>query len=63
MKQSGIDIALDNLQIKALDMMIAYVVKYQNTYVYSFLFEDNFMKIVDIGISVSDLINSDIFCY
>lgn len=43
--------------------MIGYVIKYQNSYVYSFLFKKNFMQLIQIGIQVTDLLNSDIFCY
>ena len=43
--------------------MIEYIIKYQNTYVYSFLFEKNFMLIMGMGINVSDLLKSKLFCY
>ena len=44
-------------------MMIEYIIKYQNTYVYSFLFEKNFMQIMSMGIHVSSLLKSKLFCY
>ena len=36
-KRSAIDIALDNHQVRALNLMIKYIIQYQNSYVYSFL--------------------------
>ena len=45
-KRSAVDIALENHQVRALNLMIEYIIKYQNSYVYSFLFEKNFMKIM-----------------
>jgi len=62
-KRSAIDIALENHQVRALNLMIKYIIEYQNSYVYSFLFEKNFMKIMQMGIPVTDLIQSSIFCY
>lgn len=41
--------------------MINYIIKYQNSYVYSYLFEDNLVDLLQKGINVSGLLNSDIF--
>jgi len=43
--------------------MLDHIVKYQNNYAYSFLFENNFNKLLQIGINVHDLLESDIFCH
>lgn len=41
LKHSAIDNALDNNQIEATRLMIDHVVLHQNSYVYSYLFENN----------------------
>jgi hypothetical protein len=43
--------------------MVDYMVKYQNNYVSSFLFKKNFNELINKGIRISNLINSDIFCF
>ena len=43
--------------------IIEYIVKFQNNYVSSFLFKNNFFTLIDKGIAVSPLLNSNIFCY
>ena len=44
-------------------MLINHIVKYQNSYVYSYLFKDNFVTLMEIGIEVTDLLNSNVFVY
>ena len=39
------------------------MVKYQNNFVTSFLFRKNFFDLVEKGIPVQALLNSNIFCY
>ena len=58
---SAIDTALENNQIRALNEIIQYVVKYQNSYVYSYLFTDNLLSLIDKGVDVASLLASDIF--
>lgn len=58
---SAIDTALENNQIRALNIIIQYVVKYQNNYVYSYLFTDNLLDLIIKGVDVSGLLKSDIF--
>lgn len=60
---SAIDLALENNQLRAIKIIFDYIINYQNSYVYSFLFEDNLIDIMDKGIDCSSLINSDIFCH
>lgn len=43
--------------------MIAYIVKYQNNYVSSYLFLKNFTTIIKKGVKVQDLLNSNVFQY
>lgn len=43
--------------------MIGYLLKYQNSYVYSNLFLNNFVDLINKGIKVSNLLGSNIFNY
>jgi len=61
--RSAIDNALRNNQISAVTSIIEYIVKYQNNFVSSFLFQRNFFDLIEKGISVSSLLNSNIFCF
>jgi hypothetical protein len=56
-----IQIALENNQVVGLNRMIEFIVKYQNTYAFSFLFENNLTMLVNKGIKVALLFESDIF--
>jgi hypothetical protein len=58
-----IEVAVENNQIIALNKIIEYVVKYQNTYAFSFLFEKYMLKLLEKGIKVSTLFESEIFCH
>ena len=49
---SAIDTAIENNQIRATNAIISYIVKYQNNVVFSFLFEKNFVSLLDKGINV-----------
>ena len=50
-------------QIRALNAMIDYIILYQNKVAFSFLFTKVFLKLLEKGIRVSPLLESDIFCY
>lgn len=39
------------------------MVKYQNSYVTSFLFKNNFFELIEKGLYLADLFNSNIFCF
>ena len=39
--RSAIDVALGNNQIRSVNLMIKYIIDYQNTWVFSHLFEHN----------------------
>jgi hypothetical protein len=58
---SAIDIALEYNQIRALNLIIKYIVEHQNSYAFSFLFKDNFIELMEKGILVSELLDSNIF--
>jgi len=61
--RTAIDIALENKQYVAVEKMIDYIVKYQNNFAYFFIFHSNFIDLLNIGINVTGLLNSKIFCY
>lgn len=60
---NAIDIALDSNQIRAVNLIIAHIVKYQNSYVSSYLFNFNLLKLMEKGIDVHDLLGSQVFEY
>lgn len=62
-KVSAIDTAIQNNQVRALAIMIDYITKYQNSYVYSYLFQDNLIKLMEMGIEISHLLRSNVFVY
>ena len=41
--------------------MINYIVKYQNSYVYSYLFQNNLLQLMEMGIEISHLLRSKVF--
>jgi hypothetical protein len=61
--RSAIDIALENNQVRACNLIINHIVKYQNSYCFIFLFQDNFLNLLMKGISVANLLESDIFSH
>ena len=60
---SALDIALDQNQIRSVNMMIDYIVKYQNNYVYQDLFISNFVEMAKKGVTMTKLVKSKIFNY
>lgn len=56
---TAIDNALKNNQVKAVNLMIDYISKYQNSYVSSYLFKNNLPIIMEKGIVISKLICDD----
>ena len=55
---NAIDVALESNQIRAVNLIIAHVVKFQNNYVSSYLFNFNLLKLMDKGIEVGGLLAS-----
>ena len=58
---NAIDIALKNHQVKAVQVLLAYIEKYQNNFVSSYLFTRNLSSLIEKGIPVSSLLQSKIF--
>ena len=61
--RSAIDTALKNNQVRAIQTMVEYVVKYQDNFVSSFLFNKNLTTLMEKGVEIAPLLNSHIFCY
>ena len=61
--KSAIDISLESNQIRATTLIIEYIIQHQNSYVFSFLFKENLIKIINRGVKVAKLLESDIFCH
>lgn len=60
--RSAIDNALKNNQMRAIQVIIDYICKYQNNFVSSFLFLKNFGEIVEKGsINVNEILDSHVF--
>jgi hypothetical protein len=60
---SAIDVALENNQIGALSTMIDYIIENQNNFCYYNLFKDTLLSLIEKGIKVAPLLDSDIFCH
>lgn len=58
---NAIENALKNQQINAVNLLIKYLVKYQNTFVSSFLFLKNLPTLISKGVVLHDLLNSKVF--
>lgn len=61
--RSAIDNAIRNNQIRAVTHIIDYMVIYQNNYTSSFLFGKVMHKLINKGVEVSTLFNSQIFAF
>ena len=60
---SALDVALENNQIRALNIIIKYIIEYQNSFAFYFLFDEIFLQLLEKGIIVTGLLESDIFCH
>ena len=58
---TAIDYALKNNQVKAVNLMIDYIIKYQNNFISSILFYKNLPVLMERAISVSNLLHSNVF--
>ena len=54
---------MKNNQVGAVDQIIKYIVKYQNIYSSSYLFKRNLPKIMDMGVEVQYLFDSNVFTF
>ena len=61
--RSAIDNALKNNQVGAVNEIINYIVKFQNSFTSSYLFTKNMAEMIETGICISELLNSDVFHY
>ena len=61
--RSAIDVALRNNQMRAVQSIISYIVKYQNNFVSSFLFQKNVPYLLDKGAEITPLLDSNIFSF
>lgn len=59
--QNSIDLALVSNQIGAVNKLIEYIVKYQNNYVSSYLFQKNIVTLLERGVHCCELSDSSIF--
>lgn len=44
-------------------MIVEYIIKYQNSYVFLFIFSKNLKNLLEKGIKIYNLLESDIFCH
>ena len=58
---NAIENALKNNQVKAVNLLIKYIVKYQNNFVSSYLFLKNLPILMEKGISCRDLFGGKVF--
>lgn len=61
--RSALDNALRNNQVGAVECIIGYIVKFQNNYVSHYLFLKNFTQIMQKGIKVRELLDSNVFSF
>ena len=61
--ESAIDIALSYNQIRSVNLMIKYIITYQNKFVYAHLFEKNLVDLIEKGVEMTNLFKSAIFNY
>lgn len=59
--RSAIDTALENNQIRSVNLMIDYIVAYQNSYYYCHLFNYNAVELLNKGVLMTKLFSSKIF--
>lgn len=60
---SAIDSALDNNQIRSVNLMIDYIVKYQNSFVFAHLFENNLVELLQKQVYLTNLFKSKVLTY
>lgn len=58
--KSAIDVCLDRNQVRSINLMINYICKFQNNFVYSHLFEHNLVDLITKGVDMKVLFNSNV---
>jgi len=61
--ESALDTALNYNQIRSVNLMVAYMVKHQNQFVYAHLFQKNLVDFINKGVKMYDLFQSNIMNY
>ena len=59
--KSALDISLESNQVRAVALIIDYIVTHQNSFIYSYLFKKILISLINRGVQVSKLLDSDIF--
>lgn len=54
-------IALESNQIRALNYFINYIVTFQNEFAFNFLFKECMIDLIEKGIRITKLLQSDLF--
>ena len=52
---SALDTAMNYNQIKSVDLMIKYMIEYQNKFVYAHIFEKNLVEFINKGVTMYGL--------
>jgi hypothetical protein len=60
---SALDTALNYNQIRSVNLMIEYMCKHQNKFVYAHIFERNLVDFINKGVQMYELFQSDILNY
>ena len=60
---NAIDTALESNKIRAVGMILDHIVNYQNNYVSSYLFTSNLITLMERGIKVHNLLDSEVFSF
>lgn len=58
--KSAIDIAFFNNQLPGLNKILAFIIKYQNNFMHSYLFKDNLIQLLLQNVNVVPLMESNI---
>ena len=61
--RSAVDLAIKTNQLSAVAEIIKYIIKFQNNYVSSFIFDKNLIELLDKGVQMEHLLNSKVFQY
>lgn len=57
---SAMDVALGNNQIRSVNLMVNYMIKYQNSHTYFHLFQHTIVDMLQKGVTMAPLMNSNI---
>lgn len=61
--RSSLDVALGNNQIRSVNLMVQYIIRFQNSHVYAHLFEHNLVDLISKGCAMEALFLSNVFNY